>query len=307
MNPLDYKYLADTIPFVQNGKTLLSIGFHITFYFGDGNTQKNRQAIVKIFNEYAQLCGDQLKWQTHPVTFNWQKITKKHSPEYWVLENPKNTVVWQLCFHGGRTFDESSPYRIEAVGYPNPDRRLSFFHVGFPATWFSDPEKEDPVTLVTRWANILKPWHGTAGFSIMPALDTQKESEVSPHSFALARRFPGLEYNEPISHAMYLNNTIKSVNWLTIIQTDLVAKLGGLASLEQELSTNTDIFIHPYDGGVVIQAGQYPEIGDVNHQLIPEHYRDVNKVLKPIRVGDQHRSFLGFTEEATQEWLARFD
>ncbi len=67
MNPLSYKYLADKIPFVQNGKTLLSIGFHITFYFGDGSVTESRQAVIKLFNEYMHLCGDQLKWQTHPV------------------------------------------------------------------------------------------------------------------------------------------------------------------------------------------------------------------------------------------------
>jgi len=307
MNSLSYKYLTDTIPFVQNGKTLLSIGFHITFYFGDGNIIENRQAVIKLFNEYVDLCGDQLKWQTHPVTFNWQKITKEHSPEYWVLENPEETVVWQLCFHGGRTFDECSPYRIEAVGYPDPDRELSYFSVGFPATWFSDPDKEDPVALVTRWANILKPWHGSAGFSIVSSLDTKQESRMSPHAFALARRFPGLEFNDPTSHSLYLQDGIKSVNWLTCIKGNFVDKLGGIESLKQEFEHNVDIFIHPYDGGIIIQAGQHPEIGDVNFQLAPEHYRDVNKVLKPIRVSSQHKPFLGFTEESTQEWLARFD
>jgi len=141
----------------------------------------------------------------------------------------------------------------------------------------------------------------------MSSLNAKQESKMSPHAYTLARRFPGLEFNDPTSHSLYLQDGIKSVNWLTCIKDNLVDKLGGIESLKQEFEHNADIFIHPYDGGIIIQAGQHPEIGDVNFQLSPDHYRDVNKVLKPIRVGNQHRPFLGFTEESTQEWLARFD
>lgn len=307
MNQLNYQYLAKSVPFEENGKILLSIGFHITFYFGDGNMQYKRRAIVELFNEYNRLCGDCLKWQVHPATFNWQGIKEEHSAKNWILKNPKNINVWQATMHGGKAFDESSPYRIEAVGYPKPDRKLSYFTVGFPFDWFAEANREDPVKLVTRWSDILIPWYGTAGMTVMPSMHPSMERITSSHVYALMRRFPGLEYNNPNSHRMYLKKSIKSVNWLTIIQNEFIGHLGGLSALKKAFGGDGAIQLHSYEGGVVIQAGSYPEIGDVNAGLIPAHYKAVNDILKPIRVGSEHKPFLGFSDDETQEWLARFD
>lgn len=87
MTALNYKYLFDAIPFERDGKTVLSLGFHITFYFGDGSTQDKRQAILQLCNEYQALCGNHLKWQTHPTNFNWKSIKEEYSPEHWILKN----------------------------------------------------------------------------------------------------------------------------------------------------------------------------------------------------------------------------
>ena len=43
-------------------------------------------------------------------------------------------------------------------------------------------------------------------------------STASPAVGALASRFPGLEIDNPLSHALYLQKGIKSVNWLNCLE-----------------------------------------------------------------------------------------
>ena len=306
-NSLTYQYLSDSIPFQRDGKTLLSLGFYITFYFGNCDTQENRQAIVQLCNEYQALCGEHLKWQTHPTNSNWKSIKEDYSPEHWILKNPEDRAVWQVTRHGGKTFDESSPYRLETIGYPDPGRRLSYFTVGLPFDWFADPNREGPVEMVTRWAGILKPLHGTAGITVMSSMHRSLEMSTAKDVYALAKRFPGLEYNDPSSHALYAKKAIKSVNWLTVINDQFVEQLGGVDKLANTLAEDDAVQLHSYSDGVVVQAGPHPEIGDVNLKLFPEHYKTVNKAMKTIRIGEEHKPFIGFGHEETQKWLARFD
>lgn len=66
---------------------------------------------------------------------------------------------------------------------------------------------------------------------------------------------------------------------------------------------------YEYEGGLVIQAGKMPQLGDTNRQLSIAEYERLARVLKPIRVTD-HESFpawSGFDAERTAAWLARFD
>jgi len=85
--------------------------------------------------------------------------------------------------------------------------------------------------------------------------------------------------------------------------------MGGVERLRGLLS---DAFIfHPYDGGLVIQAGPVPQTGDVNARNWPYLYAELARVLKPIRL-TVHDSFDGgnpnrFTKESSLKWLNRFD
>ncbi len=72
--------------------------------------------------------------------------------------------------------------------------------------------------------------------------------------------------------------------------------------------------IHVYDGGIIIQAGPRPEIGDLNRGLIPAHYKTVAKVLKPLRREEflPKLPYLPAPQpldslEETLKWIRRFD
>lgn len=74
------------------------------------------------------------------------------------------------------------------------------------------------------------------------------------------------------------------------------------------------INITPYNDGVIIRAGEWPELGWVKDTPYSELYVKVNNALKPIRAPEidslNYGSIAGeirFDKNSTARWLARFD
>jgi Protein of unknown function (DUF3396) len=70
--------------------------------------------------------------------------------------------------------------------------------------------------------------------------------------------------------------------------------------------------VHTYNGGVVLQAGPEPEIGDVNRGVALADYRAVARAVKPIRFEQYSLGLLYPPEpmdriEETLKWIRRFD
>lgn len=298
-----YDDLIGKLSYAEDGKKLIEIGVYITLYFENGHEREKCQAVLDIFDEYWSLCGNELRWMTHPKTHSWMKILPKYLPEKWLLREIVNKHVWSFHYHGGSTFDECSPFRICGFGIRFTTNKLSFLNASFPVGWFAKHKKDAP-SMVKRWCETLNPLHGSSGLAILSSLDTLQESRMAPLVRTLARRFPGLEADYPVSHILYLQERIKGVNWLTFLEQRWLEKLGGLDELRKQL---TDEFvIHEYRGGIMIQADQYPQIGDTNRKMNAESYRKLSAILKPVRVSD-HKPFMGFGAEDTQEWFDRFD
>ncbi len=88
--------------------------------------------------------------------------------------------------------------------------------------------------------------------------------------------------------------------------------LGGLDYLRIRLGE--DFKLTPYEGGVMIQAGPRPQIGDADANRWPQHYITLAKVLKPIQIKDHYPFHFGdsrgparMDHAASLAWLFRFD
>ncbi|MFW8607745.1 type VI immunity family protein [Rhizobium beringeri] len=128
------------------------------------------------------------------------------------------------------------------------------------------------------------------------------------------KRFPGLDFSDPLHFEVESDlgdgRQIKSINWLTVINEEIVGKLGGQGALAKELGESCPI--HGIDGGLIIQAGSEPQLGDVNRGLVLDDYRRVAKVLEPVRFNDYRRGLFVLPEpydkiEETRRWLRRFE
>lgn len=87
-------------------------------------------------------------------------------------------------------------------------------------------------------------------------------------------------------------------------------ELGGLDAARKALEP--EAILHPYPGGVVIQASEVPLLGDTHRGDIPEAYRRVARFTRPVRFEDYRSSLFKVFEpldrkEETRKWIRRFD
>lgn len=303
----------------RDGRVPICFGLAATLYFHEGHTEEKRRASLECFNEYERMCGSYLRW--HSVSANSRRMSsvgnlqsRDMSP---YLLSPKwnepeaREHGWAFYWHGGEHPDDASPFKIHAYGspkmYADLDNSLSFLQVSFPVLWFQG-KLEDFPNLILRWSERLKPYHGYGGITLLDSPDRGLSQKYSPNFAAYGNRYPGLEIDRPMSHKRATLEGIKGGNWLTILSTNFVDKLGGSYSFHSELG---ELFaVQEYDGGVIVVAGAVPEVGDRNRNVDAPLYSRLAAVFKPIRIQRHPRPFSKgrFAQDGEYEaWLARFD
>jgi hypothetical protein len=296
------------------GRTVVEIGLLVTLYFDGGHEPEVREAVAECFDEYIGLCGRFLKWGRHPRSYAWHELERLpiRSPSEWFRRKKlKADDMWQFYYHGGQQEWDASSYRAYAYGARKWEAEqsgwLSYLSASVPIGWLEDGAS-DFLELVLGWSRRLQPIHGYGGVGIMESPDLGVAQSEEQTVYAMARRFPGLEVDYPFLHMGYLHGGIKGVNWLTILGDRYVSEVGGLRQLRSSLESD-EVSLHEYAGGIVIQAGAGPEIGDVNRQHLPAAYLEVNRALKTVRVREHVRfhGMAGFGSEETLAWLSRFD
>jgi len=165
----------------------------------------------------------------------------------------------------------------------------------------------------------LQPVSGYGGIGVIESQVSDTASEYQPAVYHWAQRLPGLEPDYPGVHSICLRGVrgnkpgIKGGSWLTVLGDHFAAELGGADKIEADLAALDERFlVRRYEGGLLIQAGPKPELGDAEQNRWPELYVKLAKLLKPIRVTDHYPFQYGghglrFDHERSVAWLRRFD
>ncbi len=128
------------------------------------------------------------------------------------------------------------------------------------------------------------------------------------------KRFPGLDFSDPnvfqVEAARSDGLHIKSINWLTILSDKIVGRLGGRQALEAKLGSSCPVF--DFNSGVIVQAGEEPQLKDNNRGILLDDYRRVSGALKMVRFEDYKLGLIALPEayddmEETLSWIRRFD
>jgi hypothetical protein len=128
--------------------------------------------------------------------------------------------------------------------------------------------------------------------------------------FDLARRFRGLDLDMPVEHAPLLQSRecIKGVNWLTVLSDAWAERAGGAQAIHK--TSGAGAVVHPFPGGVVLQAGTIPRFGDVASAEPMPFYDRAAAALKDIRCDDPAlmatNDGIGFDMAEAADWLHRF-
>ncbi|TPM48428.1 DUF3396 domain-containing protein [Mesorhizobium sp. B2-2-3] len=303
----------------DEGQTGICFGLAVTMYFNSGHTKEQRIAALECFNEYDDMIGKLLRWHSvgaesgrmSPVT----KLQSRDMSPYllsalWETDDARDHA-WAFCWHGGKRPYDASPIKIFGLGSPQAKAELkgfqSFLQVSFPVLWF-DNRVEEFILMIERWCQRLQPAHGYGGITLLESPDSGLAHKFAPDIAGFASRYPGLEVDVPIAHEFATRNGIKGGNWLTVLATEFVEKLGGIGEVREHLGE--PFVVLPYSKGAIVIAGSTPEVGDRNRNQDTPLYRRLANILRPIRISHHARLYTRglFAEEGPFEaWLARFD
>lgn len=317
---MDYETLDGAlIPHRHSGKPIMRIGVRAQFYFPNGPEPQVRASAIDALAAYARLADPHLT----RILPNGSRCLALLAGADFPERQRRQAAEGEAGKVFGITICEDQKIPLwhgvaQLVGDYAPDW-LSYFYTAVPASFM----KEDPdsyVAAVVEWASIVKPDYGTAGFALVP--EPGMELQWPDESWPVLSRFCGLDF----PGAFNLNRKpgcIQAVNWLTVLGDAALAAIGGRERLEARLArawsdiapAAPDFALHDFDGGIVIRAGRYPQMGDLQEEGVPETYRAVSAALRPIiftgyrdRPGDLIKLPAGLDRyRETLNWIFRFD
>jgi hypothetical protein len=297
----------------SDGHIVLKMGLVTTMFFREPWTEASQKMVSEVAGEYIRSVRPHLRWAQEPFTGRMYSIDSNEVefPEqsFPKLDDGQN---WAIGFSGGDDAKDASEFMIRGLGSDETERALGYLQIYLPGTWFVG-QPEAYREFVMNLAKRLHPVSGYGGLGVQEPLDYEARFRACPVVQRIAEQFPGLEIESPESQsASMADGSIKGASWLTVLGDEAVNRIGGVDSLKARLGESFPIKV--YDGGIMIQAGPHPEIGDVKKNDWPRNLVTLSNVLKPIRVKDHHPFHVDdrkeapcMDREATNAWINRFD
>ena len=299
----------------NNIEDAIKTGLVGCYYLDQGYLPEKRQAIGQVLALYDKYWGDKLKFgfldgnpnQLHP----YQKfsIDKKQD-----LINNYALDVLNFYWSNVDNLEFVPEYLIKTFSepewYEKLHQEISYVQLYLPISELKEFGVEQLIDLNQKISEILQPMHGFFGLGIQ---HSHEYYDYQYLEYELAHQFLGLDISN-VESDLRFRSGFKCINWLTILSSQLIAdKLCSLEALKERNSDN-EIRFYPYAGGVVVRAGEVPELGDVASNPYPKHYVNVNALLKPARAPELGSLGFGsidgeirFNDRTSKEWQCRFD
>lgn len=279
----------------RSGTPVLRIGFQMQLYRRGGETRAARHRAVDVLAGFAGVAaGNITHWQKHLA----RRLTKIAGTDLAVaLHAEVDNIDPGIDMHGPHITDARQPPCWQGAALMQPARAapidLSMLHLAMPAT-IARADPDDLIARLLVWCARAQPLHGTAGLAPIYEIGMQQNYPVE--TWPLLSRFSGLDYMNVFPLAARGVNRIQGVNWLTILGQPILEEIGGAEMLAQRLtqawreleplarpdaSLPPDYALHPFEGGVLVRAGAWPQLGDRNSDGAPLTYRVVARALRP--------------------------
>ena len=267
-----------------------------------------REGFVRCFEDYCARFGEHLSWFVEDDTGRFKKFGEKGLgyPRTRLMGlrgrlDGEDDVIWAAT--GGAHYRDASPWQWFAAVSGGLPPSLHYLRATCHRGAFEDRWPEF-VSMVRRWANWLRVWHGNAGYSLNLTVDDDDARRTfAPVLCAVARRFRGVELDYWTSIVTSTKDGIKGVNWLTLVSNELLRLIGSADEIRSKLSP--EVALETIQDGLLFQAGAHPEIGDVNRGERLPLYGEVARLLEPVRARNVWPIYFDTAE--TRRWLDRFD
>ncbi|MBS9439053.1 DUF3396 domain-containing protein [Photorhabdus noenieputensis] len=296
-----------------DGLTVSRLGLSITLFFKQGYTLEKKQRILACYRRFREEFGTQLRFHTHEL-----KGLKKYSPENiakveeGILNQKKNQPSsWDVS--DARNLYEAPRYLMHYLDSDEADGDDSSSYLSLVLPWDYLKEQEG-MSRFMAWLDFLceqlEPDSGDCGYCLVLPRDYH---DYFPLEYQLAQRYPSLQVNSAVHTAkLQYGHSIRGINWITLLSKRFVNRLGGEYWIRHVLRPYRDVVISSYSDGLIIRAGQYPDLTPLPGS-VPESYFAINQLIRPIRVTPREGHSLHFYGEghfnstSTLAWYARYD
>lgn len=290
---------------------LTRLGLVMTFFFKNGYTPEKKAAILRCYRRFRELYAGKLKFHSHEFDG-----MKKYSEENIVKVEKKieesgvnERIGWYIS--DAKNKDEAPEYVMRCLNSYEIDKAQGTSYLSLYLPWnilFSAEGKQEFQDWLQFLCQELEPDHGDCGYTLVMPRDYYL---FMPQECELAQRYPAMVVNSTVHiHKTNYRNSIRSVQWLTFLADRYIERLGGETHVRKILSADPEITLTRYPGGLIIRAGDYP---DLTPGTPPESYYRINELIRPIRYvikKDDSLHFCGeghFTEETSRQWYERYD
>ncbi|MGV7959894.1 DUF3396 domain-containing protein [Photorhabdus tasmaniensis] len=293
--------------------TVSRLGISITLFFKQGYTQEKKQRILACYRRFREEFGTHLRFHRHEL-----KGLKKYSPENIAkveegILNQKKNQLSSWVVSDAKNEDEAPNYLMCYLDSDEDDGddSSSYLSLVLPWDYLKEPEG---MTRFMAWLDFmceqLEPDSGDCGYCLVLPNDFY---DYFPLEYQLAQRYPALQVNSAVHTAkLQYEHSIRGINWITLLSKRFVRRLGGEVWIRKTLARYPDVVISPYSNGLMIRAGQYPDLTPLPGS-VPESYFAINQLIRPIRVIPREGHSLHFYGEghfnstSTLAWYARYD
>jgi TseV toxin immunity protein TsiV len=150
------------------------------------------------------------------------------------------------------------------------------------------------------------PWDSGYAAIALRAGPPSREWKARGQMVPVALKSHGYDIADTMMLANTLGRRCRSAAWLTMLSDDLVRKLGGRDALAAKL--DPDVSITPARAGLMLRAGDEPEIGDANRNLKTPLLASVAHAIEGVTlfhdVGTQ--PYFEHQPERRDRWERRF-
>lgn len=317
INPITPKDLDKINVHDDEGRQIACLAMGVTLFIENAFTKQMRRLTAECIDQYIDLTRNDLRWfllkggQFKKISDRVRDIRKIDLPPLTqVVETMEEDETFLVTLSGAEDYEQASSYSLTAL----MEFKKNFYDIGFLTAWlpFTMIENQPPKffkKMVVQWCQQLRPLHGYAGIYIVLSAERYNAMNSEPMVYPIVKRFPGIEFDSPTVTSIHFKKGIKGVNWLTVLSNKFVNQLGGLKTLEQGLDEACPLY--PYPGGVVIQAGPYPQIGDLEKGIQLTDYQKVYRLVKPVQA-EYPYGYLRTPKDVdskafAQQWLHRFE
>lgn len=284
----------------EEGVRLTSLVLAATVFF-DRSPRKCAKAVLLAWKAFREWCPpENIRFYSTETMSEHKKVTRKtlEMLEAWFSDDAPGRNIVSFEVKDGRSFDETPTWLFDILGVEGDEDEPSMLQIAAPCD-LGEAGAARLRDFTVALASNLQASHVVAGYAILCSPYEEEASQTFARARSMRHRGVDILLREP-DRVTVGRDGIKGANWLTFIDRGRVGRLGDEGKVRAALDPGVEVT--SIDGGLMLQAGPAPGIGDENRRDRLPLYRSVFQAIEPLSVDAFERALdlaLEDDEEAT--------